>query len=161
MDELLYHDEGNPSRSLAPSELSGARLPRLLFESMMNGARKYASVLGASLRWPVFQSSIRPKPGPGLTATPCFYPGSGCTPDQAVSRVRFQKKAVHFFYQPSYLSVSLSLSASLLTCFLWWTHHTLNTLTVTRLWRMHTYVVCVHVHVSDESPEWGAWRLLT
>lgn len=104
MDELLHHDEGNLSRSLALSELSGARLPRLLFESVMNGARKCVSVLGTNLRWPVFQSSIRPKLSPALTATPCFYPGSGCTPDQAVSRERFQKKAIHFFYQPSCLS---------------------------------------------------------
>lgn len=43
-----HQDKGNPPRSLAPPELSGARLPRLLFESVMNGARKCVSVLGAN-----------------------------------------------------------------------------------------------------------------
>lgn len=111
MDSSRWRE--SPPRSLAQSGLSGARLPRLLFESVMNGARKCVSVLDANLRWPVFQSSIRLKLGPALTATPCFYPGSGCTPDQAVSRERFQKKAIHFIHQPSCLSVFVCFLAYL------------------------------------------------
>lgn len=101
------HVEGNPSRSLTLSELSGTRLPRLLFESVMNGARKCVSVLGANLRWPVFQSSIRPKLGPALTATLCFYPGPGFVSDRVVKQKEFPGESDPFLLPTFPLSLFL------------------------------------------------------